>query len=70
MIICPAVPEILGGMVFHRFFTPQMLLGCQKQQMLLTVKTHIKTELHTKQDKEISLFRSVLETMPFIVRRR
>ena len=34
MVIRPAVPEILGGVVPP----PQMLLGCQKQQMLLTVK--------------------------------
>ena len=30
MVIRPSVPEILGGVV--------PLLGCQKQQMLLTVK--------------------------------
>ena len=33
MVIRPAVPEILGGVVP----SPQMLLGCQKQQMLVTV---------------------------------
>ena len=34
MVIRPAVPEISIG----DGTTPQMLLGCQKQQILLTVK--------------------------------
>ena len=38
MVIRPAVPEILGGVVPP----PQMLLGCQKQQMLLTVNSNIE----------------------------
>ena len=33
MVIRPVVSEILGGVV-----PPQMLLHCQKEQMLLTVK--------------------------------
>ena len=44
MVIRPALPEILGGVVPP----PQMLLGCQKQQMLLTVniKLYISMVLH------------------------
>ena len=38
MVIRPAVPEILGGVVPP---APKMLLGCQKQQMLLTVNRGI-----------------------------
>ena len=34
MVIGPVVSEILGG----RYHPPQMLLHCQKEQMLLTVK--------------------------------
>ena len=34
MVIRPVVSEILGGVVPP----PQMLLSCQKEQMLLTVK--------------------------------
>ena len=35
MVIGPVVSEILGGRWYHP--TPQMLLHCQKEQMLLTV---------------------------------
>ena len=34
MVIRLALPEILGG----GFFTPKMLLSCQKEQMLITAK--------------------------------
>ena len=40
MVIRPAVPEILGGVVPP----PMMLLGCQKQQMLLTVKRNLPSD--------------------------
>ena len=40
MVIRPAVPDILGGVVPP----PMMLLGCQKQQMLLTVKRNLPSD--------------------------
>ena len=36
MVIRPAVPEILGVVIFH-IPLPQMPVSCPKEQMLLTV---------------------------------
>ena len=54
MVIRPAVPEILGGVVPP----PQMLLGCQKQQMLLTVNSFL---VYITKQYTIQLILSILD---------